>query len=511
MIDLRHRLSHSVCCVWLCLLALLITQQAQADSDRAGSIMFVSGPAHIQSSNQNKPRPLQAGNAVRQGDSIVVGTGGTVQLVMSDSTRFTLHALSKFTVDTYSYQSGSLGIAHYFLQRGKISVISGLISKQTQLKTPRVITGTGNLLSAIEGTGDNVAGVEGTGNTVAGIEGTGYRMPLEERFAIVTPHALVTVLGTNFSLYTRRDTLHAAVSSGAIAITTPSSRKVVRAGKSIVIKAQPSPAAKSAVKLTTPPPFVEPNDKPEEGVPTETPTLPTTSDGARLDGKKVVRRSVSLGANNVETRSVGNSEATPRNLHNDQTLLSSTQQSDILVGNNQLGTSQSGITWGRWDNWQAGVGADTSLNNSRDLHWVVGPAFDATKAPTLPSTGTVSYTYAGGTTPTSASGENFSVLQNTLTANFSLMQIQNTLQLSGDQGTVVSASGVGDLTSTPQDGIVFSGIYSPLTSTANGSFSGFMVPSNTPGELPTGAGLTFQLNPLGSTDTINGAAAFDAP
>lgn len=108
--------------------------------------------------------------------------------------------------------------------------------------------------------------------------------------------------------------------------------------------------------------------------------------------------------------------------------ISSANQYTVSVGKAaqvDFGTDPvSGMSWGRWQgNWQISNPAlgIVPVGTGNDLHWFALPTH--TQAITLPVTGTVSYTYAGGTTPTDNHGTAGTLTTATLNANFSTQQV----------------------------------------------------------------------------------------
>ncbi len=179
----------------------------------------------------------------------------------------------------------------------------------------------------------------------------------------------------------------------------------------------------------------------------------------------------------------------------------------------------SGISWGRW---QGGVisytdrssGAAGTITLAGGLHWVSGPV--ETGPVTLPTSGTYTYIFAGGTHPTDNLG-NVGVLNSaTLSADFTAQTVGvginatvagSTLnaQASGvpiNQGMTFKAS-----TSIP------SGTAGNLSVSCSGSCgastSGTIAGAFT-GAGATGAGVTYMLQRLGgiSPGSISGVAAF---
>jgi hypothetical protein len=173
------------------------------------------------------------------------------------------------------------------------------------------------------------------------------------------------------------------------------------------------------------------------------------------------------------------------------------------------GSGSSGIRWGRWSTGSASIttingGETVSLQNA-SLHWIAGPTFEA--PPVLPTSGSVLFTLAGGTSPTDTSGHAGLLSAGVLTADFTAQQVSAALSLDVN-GYNWFASGSGPLTAnTARFGGTFNKVLVDGRVPGNGAFSGFLsAGALTPDQL-NGAGLSYWLV-AGSLGTVSGVAAF---
>lgn len=194
------------------------------------------------------------------------------------------------------------------------------------------------------------------------------------------------------------------------------------------------------------------------------------------------------------------------------TAVSSANQFTVGIGNAiqmDFGVDPvSGMSWGRWQgswvtsNPAQGIVPVVSGNN---LHWFALPT--QTQAITLPITGTISYTYAGGTRPTDNYGTQGTLTSATLNANFTAQQVNVSVgvsmpastgaaavQLNAAANNVPILPGANFKTTTPT--VTCTGCTAAPTGVIGGQFS----------QGGMGAGVGYGLQ--NGTQVINGAAVF---
>lgn len=161
------------------------------------------------------------------------------------------------------------------------------------------------------------------------------------------------------------------------------------------------------------------------------------------------------------------------------------------------------LYWGRWSGTNLrvngsglGTGAvneSLALPDSFSLHYIV-----SNTVPTIPTTGSMTFNFVGGTPSTDASGGlGAGMTGGTLTADYFYQQVSTNFSVShGGSSYAVTASGM-PLTAAKFTGTGSAGSYST-------SLSGFLTGSG----APTGAGLAYTIQ---APTAISGVGAFKAP
>lgn len=171
----------------------------------------------------------------------------------------------------------------------------------------------------------------------------------------------------------------------------------------------------------------------------------------------------------------------------------------------------SGIRWGRWSTGTASIATrdgDESVDlQNASLHWIAGPVFEA--RPVLPTSGSIHFALAGGTSPTDTLGHAGAVNAGVFSADFTAQRVS--VQLSLDvNGYNWYASGSGPLTSNSAR---FNGSFGTVLVdgrvSGNGAFSGFLSAGPLTSDQVNGAGVSYWLNASqGSLGTVSGVVAF---
>ena len=192
--------------------------------------------------------------------------------------------------------------------------------------------------------------------------------------------------------------------------------------------------------------------------------------------------------------------------------VSSSNQFTLAIGNAaqmDFGVDPvSGMSWGRWQgSWVTSNPAQGTIavGAGSNLHWFVLPK--QTQAITLPVTGTIAYTYAGGTTPTDNYGTQGTLTSATLNANFTAQQVNVSVgvnmpasagtaavQINATANNVPILPGANFYTSTPT--VTCTGCAAAATGVIGGQFS----------QGGMGAGVGYGLQ--NGAQLINGAAVF---
>ena len=171
----------------------------------------------------------------------------------------------------------------------------------------------------------------------------------------------------------------------------------------------------------------------------------------------------------------------------------------------------SGIRWGRWSTGSASIatreGNDAVNLQNSSLHWIAGPVFEA--RPVLPTSGSINFALAGGTSPTDTLGHAGAVNAGVFSADFTAQRVS--VQLSLDvNGYNWFASGSGPLTA---NSVRFDGSFGTVLVdgrlSGNGAFSGFLSAGPLTSDQINGAGVSYWLNSnQASLGTVSGVVAF---
>ena len=137
--------------------ALLATD---ASAQRAGRVQFVSGLAEVERGAQRLT--LQLASEVQEGDLVVTGADGHLQLVMIDSAHVSLRPKSRMRIDSYAFDAAQPGAGRALLSlvTGALHAFTGEIVARDRdkftMRTPLAtvgIRGSGNILAHLEETG----------------------------------------------------------------------------------------------------------------------------------------------------------------------------------------------------------------------------------------------------------------------------------------------------------------------------------------------------------------------
>jgi hypothetical protein len=189
---------------------------------------------------------------------------------------------------------------------------------------------------------------------------------------------------------------------------------------------------------------------------------------------------------------------------------------DQLTGIVGYSDPQTGMMWGRWSgtsNISTLTSPPTVAAQTSNLHWFATPS--QTQAVMLPVTGTWSYTYAGGTSPTDNVGTLGTLNYATFNANFTAQSVDVNVNVTMQPSSVnpistiqpvymnALATGVpilpGGNFNTVTPTVTCTGACgTPLTGQINGQFSA-------PNGAGVGVGYSFN---NGATQTVNGVAVF---
>ena len=133
---------------------------ADAWSQGVGRAQFVSGRVEVERGTLRLP--LQVGSQVQQGDVVLTGTDGHVQLVMADSAFVSVRPSSRMRIENYEFDAAKPGAGRALLAlvTGALHAFTGEIVARDRngfkMKTPLAtvgIRGSGNILAHSDETG----------------------------------------------------------------------------------------------------------------------------------------------------------------------------------------------------------------------------------------------------------------------------------------------------------------------------------------------------------------------
>lgn len=470
-----------------------------AEAIEAGKVIFVKGSV---SAEREPPVPLAKGDAVLVADAIVTGQAARAQLLMLDGAKIAVRPNSRLLIEEFLYASGepapdgtpvasaSGDRAVYRLIKGGFRSITGAIGKENEADY-EVRTPVGTL----------------------GIRGTDYTVLFCQDDCESAPEAGGSSL---------QNGLHVSVVDGIVVFRNEHGEIEITPGQKVVV-----PLTNRRPQRVGEPEETNGRESgagPRDDETPEKPIIGTDPDGNTMDltdpkrnpGNRTI--SWSGGPTVFQGGFAGVQDNTPV-----EYVLGAGNDVEGFVGPHPdaaggvvrasfaigaAGNVETGfdsvtmLRWGRWSGGTAGITLDTGADASQDLsqqglHWISSPEWMT--PPVIPLSGAADYSLIGSTSPTNNIGEIGVVGSATFLADFTNMQVFNTLNLNIGQ-SIWFASGSGNIGA--RAGLPahqFSGFYNNVTvdgfSTDFGFFSGFFSdPGNTSGPgLPGGVGLTYTL------------------
>ncbi len=538
---------------WLIGLALFVAA-GTALAATAGKVLFVAGDVHVE---RAAATPLAAGDAIEVGDVVVTGAKSRAQLLMADGAKIALRSGSRFRIDALTLPAAvnapgqatataKDGSSIATLLKGGFRTSTGSIGKTDpnayEVRTPVGVLG-------IRGTDYTAVFCAGDCNDAPGVApGEAIRDGLylgvtTGRIAFrITGGPEILVDAGNFVFIPLRTPAPEQLP------TEPAFLREDGAGQLQVGRLSgPAPEGGQGIselgERRGPPPPTEPGT---QGLQTE-PSLQQPIQGTDPQGRPIdltsgnpppgaQRRDVgfaiaSLGQAPIFT-DVSEDAPSAYVLDANADLVGFGARFPAAafgaVANYQIGTATIAESGGdaatelRWGRWSGGVAQATVAGNTqpvdlltRSLHWVVSP--DADIPPAIPQNGIVSYTLLGATSPTDGSGATGTLGSAQLDADFTNATITSRLDLTIGS-TQWSATGAGAIGA--QAGVAahqFGGAYNVVITGGQvpggtGTFSGFFsTQGGTQPGVPGGVGLSYSLIDDAGLQSVQGAAAFEAP
>ena len=462
---------------------LLTTDHAAA---AAGNFLLVRGNVQVVN-GQGGIRQAAPGSSIDSGETVLT-RDGRAQIRFTDSGQVSLQPGTEFKLADYRFrEAGSSDERAVFnLARGAIRVITGLVGRRTKAD-----------------------------------------------YLVTTPTATIGIRGTEFQATLcaasckEPDGLYVQTGEGIISVTNGLGEVEVRRGETAFVASPQS----SPIKTTSAPPITAVADASAPSAPTgkgefqpgsiigvtsdsqTKPITPLSAVGLALTGGGAIT------ANGVSYAEVADTAASagtnfPSGVVagayiNDGKVngfIVSDQGSFVSIYfDNVANAGRSGdLYWGRWTNGNLTVSAlldgssaseTAAVPATASLHYLVG-----TTVPTIPTVGSASFSFVGGTPSTSATGVvGTGMTSGTVTANF----VSNLVNASF---VVVHGGSINVNTTMPMlasnRATFSSNNVGGSIGGSTGSVSGFFVGAG----APTGAGLAYSLN-----GNVTGVGAFRAP
>ncbi len=417
------------------------TAQAQV---AAGRVLIAAGD--VVAVRSGKPVPLIDGSSVEAGDTIKVGDRSSVQLLMVDKAVLALRANSALSLDAYRFdEQGSASKSFFSLLQGGLRAVTGLIGKRNR-DNFRLITPTATI--GIRGTHFTV--VQCAGNCV-NADGS---KAADGLFGGVTDGRIVVTNTAGDKEFRKNEYFYVASRDSAVK-PLPEPPNFLRDPQDARGRAKTAPTAKQDE-----PAQATAASKPEDAAPAVTssaaataavtapaetaataaavavtPTTTTAATSAPLTNAPVVlgvaysvseafaSGSATIGQQNtgfgtppsVQTSRLvpvleyrlsaqqwSSTDSTPITNADGSTTPQTTISQFVKTASVGVGASVAAgnVSWGQYlltISSQVTAGPDTGQNSSvtRTRHWAIGDGVE-----NMPTTGSATYTWVGGTTPT---------------------------------------------------------------------------------------------------------------
>lgn len=534
--------------------ALSMLLSAAAYADDAGTVLFAKGSV---TADRQPLATLVKGDTVLSDDTVVTGDASRAQFLMIDGAKIALRPNSELRFDTYSYTepaaaevSSSDDKSVMSLVKGGFRTITGAIGKEDRTDY-EVRTAVGVL--GIRGTDYTAvfcnADCTWAPGVAAGlaIEDGLYLLVNEGAIAVTNAEGSLVVNAGEYAFIPLRTQIPERLNTPPAVLIDDDELRFDDDGNPATAPTDDAGRTDGFdLKLGTrrePPDSAPDSSRPGSSDSGEAPALQVI--GIDADGTPV---DITPGSAPDPTRPQQISFSTGPLNRTSQTW-SATQQNDPgqyqldtgdnLTGfqnaypqspgaatfdigtSNNLDTGFDDVTLMRWGRWSGGVaditladGSDASIDlAAQSIHWIAGPEG---AAPTMPVTGTATYTLVGNTNPTDNLGNVGTLGSATFLADFTNFSVDSTLDITIN-GSNWIATGTGNIGSAAQlPAHLFNGNYSVVVDGIGGGagiFSGFFSTPGTTSDptFPGGAGLTYALQDAPGTTIVSGAAGFGNP
>ncbi len=514
--------------------ALIAIGVSTAGYAAAGKALFVTGP--VTNERARTAAPLQVGDVLEQGDTIVTGDAARAQLLMSDGARIALRSGTRFRIDELRLPSNvqrpgtaaavqDSGRSVATLLKGGFRTRSGVIGRDGDPAAYEVRTPVGTL------------GIRGTDYTAVfcrndcdDVPGLAPGQPIRPGLYLQVTEGRIAFNGRGLSFELAAPGVRFVPIEEAAPEDLDQIPEFLRrdGAGSLDLAGRPdkTPAANYQVAGFSErrAPLTQKSPPPEEpsAVPSDVqrPIDATSPFGRAVDltsgtAPSTPRRDLAISL----PPALGQPFADQLTFNAAGALVAfagpaaGLQSADYALGTATVrdtgANTPAGLAWGRWTGGVATVTSSSGTANldlaNRSLHFIFGPPIDA--VPALPITGTASYILAGGTSPTDTLGNTGTLGGAFVAADFTNRSLTATLALAVNS-IEWWASGSASLAASAN---TFSGSFGTVRANAtvagSGVFSGFFTPSLAGQSNPAGLGFSYQLTEsTNQVGTVSGVA-----
>ena len=430
----------------LLLMALAAAFPLASHAAGAASIDFAAG-AVTAVNVSGVQRPLMRGAEIGNGDTIRTGKGGRAQVRFSDGGMISLQPDTEFRVDEYRYSGKTDGE-----EKGFFSLLKGGL------------------------------------RTITGFVGRVNR----NNYKITTSVATIGIRGTEFSAAVNNDLLHVSTGEGLVEVCNAVGCMLLASGESGVIQGGGEPRRTDNRPLLPPAPL-------ESGL------LPVFSvaEDRNPDGSPAILSSNAVTVGGIVGASGGVfRDSATLTLNGDGSLasftsggLTSSQGTALMADYNG---SDPVLKWGAWKDGSITIdNSPVPLSPNQAMHFFWGSPMV-----TMPVSGTATYTFMGGTSPTEAMGSQppGTLSSATLSVDFGAQSFSTSVNGSISGGsTLFSGSGSGTISG--------SGFSGALSGNVGGCGASGSVDGKFFGTTAERAGMSYLLD-AGMGGKVIGVAAF---
>ncbi|MEO1574843.1 MAG: FecR family protein, partial [Pseudomonadota bacterium] len=505
----------------LAVMALALSSPAVYAQSAAGEAIFVFGKAEVVAAN-GAVRVLEKGGALDEGDRIVTGASGRVQLRLADGGLIALRPASEFIIEAFHYEAAASGdpddpfaqredVSFFSLLKGGFRSLTGAVGKEDK-KAYRVRTPVATI--GIRGTDYDAVLCAGDCATLSRIVGSelndGLYVGVNSGGVVLANDGGTLELDANEFGFAAGANQAPAFSEEARDALAPATQQQVNDESALESTASvdapaSEPAPDTGVQSQ---PVVD--NQPAVDFNTGVATVEDTTGAVAFANVPDAGNGTTPAGSALQVRD-GNGDVVQFNAGDTVYEIDTSQLTNVGRDDNRDGAT--GLTWGRWAGGTVtATGADgqaRTLAVDSSVHFVAGAA--DTPTPQVPVTGTQSFQLIGNTDPTDSRGNVGTLGNATLDANFDAQTVDADVSLSFAQTNEVWDASAQDV-DINAGSATFGGAFDQVTITTgqdaadgSGSLSGFFS-GNDNAEI-TGAGFTYSLTDDAGTD-VAGSAAF---